>query len=51
MNEFKKKLRYTSVKIPDTLTARIKDVSEQQGYRTVTEFVIDAARRRLEELD
>jgi hypothetical protein len=50
MSQQEKKLGYTSVKIPDPLTARIKKLSDQNGYRTITEFVIDAARRRIDEL-
>ena len=43
-------LRYATVKIPRALTEKITKVGEQYGYRSISEFVIDAARRRLDEL-
>jgi metal-responsive CopG/Arc/MetJ family transcriptional regulator len=44
-------LRYATVKIPRAMTDKITKIGEHYGYRSVSEFVIDAARRRLEELD
>jgi len=45
-------LRYTSVKVPKVLADKIREVAIAEGvYRTVSEFVIDSARRRLDDLD
>ena len=41
---------YTSVQIPKVLTDKVKQKMAKQGYRTVSEFVIDAVRRRLDEI-
>ena len=41
---------YTSVQIPKVLADKIKRKMAAQGYRTVSEFVIDAVRRRLDEI-
>jgi metal-responsive CopG/Arc/MetJ family transcriptional regulator len=41
---------YTSVKIPKVLADRINQVAGQMGYRSVSEFVLDSTRRRLEQL-
>jgi len=43
---------YRTVKIPSDLARKIESVikSSGLGYRNVSEFVIDAARRRLEEI-
>jgi metal-responsive CopG/Arc/MetJ family transcriptional regulator len=40
----------TTVKIPKTLSNRIVKAAQKEGYRSVSEFVIDAARRRLDQL-
>ncbi len=40
---------YTSVKVPKTLAEKINVVAEKEGYRSVSEFLLDAARRRLED--
>jgi metal-responsive CopG/Arc/MetJ family transcriptional regulator len=42
---------YRSLKIPSVLADRIDEIKKHAGYRTVSEFVIDAARRRLEEVE
>lgn len=41
---------YTSVQVPKVLAEKIKRKMAGQGYRTVSEFVIDAVRRRLDEI-
>lgn len=44
---------YNSVKIPTGFVEELKKFMEahpEYGYRTHSEFIIDAARRRLEEL-
>ena len=45
------KCPYTSVKIPKVLAERIKKVCEPLGYRSVSEFILDATRRRLEQFE
>jgi metal-responsive CopG/Arc/MetJ family transcriptional regulator len=42
-------VRYSTVKIPYALTQRIEQLLEIEGYRTVSEFVIEHTRRALEE--
>lgn len=44
---------YTSTKIPVDIAQRIKRVINEKGcgYKSVMEFVRDATRRRLEELE
>jgi metal-responsive CopG/Arc/MetJ family transcriptional regulator len=39
---------YTSVKVPKVLAERILKICEKEGYRSVSEFILDATRRRLE---
>ncbi len=41
---------YTSIKMPMVLANRIRDVAKDQGYRSVSEFVMEATRRHLKEL-
>ena len=41
---------YTSVQVPKVLDEKIKRKMAGQGYRTVSEFVNDAVRRRLDEI-
>lgn len=44
---------YRTVKVPEDLIQNIKETISKEkdlGYRSVSEFVIDAARRRLEEI-
>ena len=41
---------YTSVQVPKVLAEKIKRKMAGQGYRTVSEFVNDAVRRRLDEI-
>lgn len=44
---------YRSVKVPNELVEAIVDYIEKNkdlGYRSIAEFVIDATRRRLEDL-
>jgi len=40
---------YTSVKLPKVLAAKINEVAETNGYRSVSDFVLDATRTRLRE--
>jgi Arc/MetJ-type ribon-helix-helix transcriptional regulator len=42
---------YTTVGIPMDLEDRIKKIVAKLGYTNMPEFVRDAARRRLEELE
>jgi len=46
------KTSYRSLRIPETLVARIEKVieNEELGYSSISEFVKDAVRRRLEEI-
>ena len=37
-----------SIKIPKKLADKIKLIADQFGFRSVTEFVLDAVRRRLD---
>lgn len=42
---------YTSVKVPKILAEKISDVAIKHGiYRSVSEFMLDSARRRLDDL-
>ena len=43
---------YTSVKVPKRITEMILECKEfhELGYRTISEFVLDATRRNLERL-
>ena len=43
---------YRSIKIPEELVLKVEELlrSSGLGYRSVSEFVIDAVRRRVEEL-
>lgn len=38
---------YTSIKVPMVLADKIRSVAEKQGYRSVSEFVMEATRRHL----
>ena len=40
---------YTSVKVPKVLAERINEIVNREGFRSVSEFVLDSTRRRLEE--
>ena len=43
---------YTSVKVPKILANKISSVAIKNGvYRSVSEFVLDSARRRLEDIE
>lgn len=46
-------ISYTSIKVPKTLADRIvnADVYNKLGYRSVSEFILEAARLRLEYLE
>ena len=41
-------VRYATVKIPYALSVRIEKLLEVEGYRTVSEFVVEATRLKLE---
>ncbi|MEE8167888.1 MAG: ribbon-helix-helix domain-containing protein [Candidatus Hydrothermarchaeales archaeon] len=47
------KTGYRSLRIPDDLVAKIEDVINKKklGYSSISEFVKDAVRRRLEEIE
>jgi metal-responsive CopG/Arc/MetJ family transcriptional regulator len=51
MKSKKRKYRYKTVSIPETLSEKIEPHLEELGYRTLSEFVIDTARRKLEQLE
>ena len=53
MPEQKKKRNYTTVSIPLSLMRKIGEVvkSEKYGYRNNSDFVLDALRKRLRELN
>jgi Arc/MetJ-type ribon-helix-helix transcriptional regulator len=44
---------YRSLRIPENLVSKIEDVIENkdQGYTSISEFVKDSVRRRLEEIE
>ena len=45
--------KYRTVRIPDSLVTTIKEIIEERkelGYRSHSEFIIDAVRRRVEKL-
>ena len=49
-----RRVGYTMISVPNDLVERIESLINEGkivGYRTRTEFIIDAIRRRLEELD
>jgi len=41
---------YTSIKMPMVLADKIRDVAEEQGYRSVSEFVMEATRKHLKDI-
>lgn len=46
-------VNYRTVRIPDSLVTTIKGIIEERkelGYRSHSEFIIDAVRRRVEKL-
>ena len=42
---------YTTASIPNHLASRITNILEKAGYQSLAEFVRDAVRRRLEEIE
>jgi len=42
--------KYFSLKIPKVISERAKPIWKKEGFRSFSEFVSDAARRRLEKL-
>jgi len=42
---------YTTVSIPKHLAEKMRKILKRSGYQSMAEFVRDAARRRLEELE
>jgi len=42
---------YTSIKIPKALARQIDKILAFRAYKSRTEFVIDAIRRRLDEIE
>lgn len=46
-------LQYRSVSIPSELIEKARKliIEQRLGYRSVSEFIIDALRRRIEELE
>ena len=45
------KTKYKTVKVPHTLQERFLKIQERFGYRSFNEFVVDAVRRLLDELE
>lgn len=41
---------YTSVKLPKTLAKQINEITETGGYRSVSDFVLEATRSHLREV-
>jgi Arc/MetJ-type ribon-helix-helix transcriptional regulator len=41
---------YATVKVPAPLVKRIEAIAEPNGYRSVSEFVVESVRARLESL-
>ena len=46
----KKKRNYTTVSIPLALMKRVDHIIEEMGYRNRSDFILEAIRRRLDEL-
>ena len=42
---------YTNIKVPKELAKKVKPIAKKLGYRSVTEFSLDAIRRRVEQLE
>ena len=51
MDKLSFQTEYTSVKVPKILASRIMLTAREEGYRSVSEFLLDAGRRRLEDID
>lgn len=43
-------MEYTSIPLPKVIADLVREKAFKQGYRTVSEFVIDATRRRLDQI-
>jgi len=45
--------RYVRIKLPEKLMLKVADISEREvyGYRTMTEFVVEATRTRVREYE
>ena len=44
-------MEYMKISIPRNLVKRIERIAEHYGYRSISEFVIEAVRIRLEKLE
>lgn len=42
-------MKYTSVKLPKTLADKINKIADSNGYRSVSDFVLEATRKHLRE--
>lgn len=42
---------YTSIPLPKVLAEQIRTIGPKNGYRSVTEFVVEATRVRLMEIE
>ena len=42
---------YTTASIPNHLAMRVENILKKAGYQSLAEFVRDAVRRRLEEIE
>lgn len=51
MESRSEEIGYTSVKIPKALARQIDKVLSHRAYKSRTEFIIDAIRRRLDEIE
>ncbi|MCH6576001.1 MAG: ribbon-helix-helix protein, CopG family, partial [Bacteroidetes bacterium] len=41
---------YTSIKLPKNLEVQISEITEKGGYRSVSDFVLEATRSHLREV-
>lgn len=41
---------FFSLKVPKVLSDRAQPILEREGYRSFSEFVLDSARRRLDQI-
>ena len=48
--ETTRKRNYTTVSIPLALMKRIDEIIDDEGYRNRSDFILEAIRRRLDEL-
>jgi len=49
MDNLSEQTRYTSIKVPNVLADKIRNVADEEGYRSVSEFIMEATRIRLKD--